>query len=230
MKTEKKLIIAIDGFSSCGKSTVAKQLAKLLHYVYIDTGAMYRAVTLFCINKKLIDKDVVNVQELKKYIKDIDIKFVFNKSINKYETLLNDSVVEDKIRSVLVSDKVSPVSKIDFVRKKMMDLQRQLGENGGVVMDGRDIGTAVFPNADIKIFMTASVQTRAERRYKEMIEKNADVSFEQIRENIEKRDFIDQNRDIAPLKQADDAFVLDNSNLNREQQLKKIIEIVEQKL
>lgn len=230
MKTEKKLIIAIDGFSSCGKSTVAKQLAKLLHYVYIDTGAMYRAVTLFCINKKLIDKDVVNVQELKKYINDIDIKFVFNKSINKYETLLNDSVVEDKIRSVLVSDKVSPVSKIDFVRKKMMDLQRQLGENGGVVMDGRDIGTAVFPNADIKIFMTASVQTRAERRYKEMIEKNADVSFEQIRENIEKRDFIDQNRDIAPLKQADDAFVLDNSNLNREQQLKKIIEIVEQKL
>lgn len=230
MKTEKKLIIAIDGFSSCGKSTVAKQLAKHLHYVYIDTGAMYRAVTLFCINKKLIDKDVVNVQELKKYINDIDIKFVFNKSINKYETLLNDSVVEDKIRSVLVSDKVSPVSKIDFVRKKMMDLQRQLGENGGVVMDGRDIGTAVFPNADIKIFMTASVQTRAERRYKEMIEKNADVSFEQIRENIEKRDFIDQNRDIAPLKQADDAFVLDNSNLNREQQLKKIIEIVEQKL
>lgn len=230
MKTQKKLIIAIDGHSSCGKSTVAKQLAKHLKYIYIDSGAMYRATTLFCFNENLIIGEKVEEDLLKKRMDEFTIDFVFNEQTQRYETWLNGKSVEEEIRSISVSDKVSLVSKIDFVREKMTDLQRKFGKKGGIVMDGRDIGTVVFPNADIKIFMTASAKIRAERRYKELKDKFPDLSFEEILENVEKRDFIDQNRAIAPLKKAKNAFLLDNSHLTQEEQLKKIIEIVERKL
>lgn len=230
MENQKKLIIAIDGYSSCGKSTVAKQLAKHLKYNYIDSGAMYRATTLFCINEKLIAGEKVNKELLKTKINELSIHFAFNPQTESYETWLNGNLVEEEIRTVSVSDKVSLISKIDFVREKMTDLQRKFGKKGGIVMDGRDIGTVVFPNADIKIFMTANTKIRAERRYKELKDKTTNLSFEEILENIEKRDFIDQNRAIAPLKKAEDAFLLDNSHLTQEEQLKKIIEIVKRKL
>lgn len=230
MGTQKKLIIAIDGHSSCGKSTVAKQLANYLKYIYLDSGAMYRATTLFCINENLIVGEKVEKERLKKRIDELTIDFVFNEQTERYETKLNGKLVEEEIRSVSVSDKVSLVSRIDFVRERMTALQRQFGEKGGIVMDGRDIGTVVFPNADIKIFMTASAKIRAERRYKELKDRVSNLSFQEILENVEKRDFIDQNRAIAPLKKAEDAFLLDNSHLTQEEQLKKIIKIVEQKL
>ncbi len=222
----KKLVIAIDGHSSCGKSTVAKQLAKKLNYTYIDSGAMYRAVTLFCIQNNLVNGDVVNIEGLQNSIDDIKIHFTFDEENQQYLTWLNNVLVEDEIRTIEVSDKVSPVSKIGFVRTKLVKLQQDLGEAGGIVMDGRDIGTVVFPNADVKIFMTASVEVRAKRRYDELMAKGDNVSFEEVAKNIEKRDYIDQNREIAPLKQANDAIVVDNSFLTREEQLQKIIGFV----
>lgn len=226
MTDKKKLVIAIDGFSSCGKSTVAKQLAKQLGYTYIDSGAMYRVVTLFAMQNNLISGDVVDAAELKKKINEIKIHFTFDEQSQQYLTWMNAILVENDIRKIEVSDKVSLVSKIDFVRKKLVKLQQELGEQGGIVMDGRDIGTVVFPNADVKLFMTASVEVRAKRRYDELIEKGDKVSYNEVAENIAKRDYLDQNREIAPLKQADDAIVIDNSNLSREEQLQKILEIV----
>lgn len=227
-KNKEKLVIAIDGFSSCGKSTVAKQLAKELNYTYIDSGAMYRVVTLFCMQNNLISNDNVDVEGLRMRIDEIKIHFTFDESKQQYLTWMNSVLVEDDIRKIEVSDKVSLVSKIDFVREKLVKLQQELGKKGGIVMDGRDIGTVVFPNADVKLFMTASVEVRAKRRYDELIEKGDQVSYNEVAENIAKRDFIDQNRDIAPLKQASDAIVVDNGNLTREEQLQKIISIVRQ--
>lgn len=229
-KIDKKLTIAIDGHSSCGKSTVAKSIAKLLGYTYIDSGAMYRAVTLFCIKKKFINDGEVDELKLKEQLANIKIHFTFDTEKQQYLTWLNDELVEDEIREIEVSDNVSTISKIGFVREKLVLLQQEMGKNGGIVMDGRDIGTVVFPNADIKIFMTASVDVRAQRRFDEMNAKGSLVSFEEIRSNIEKRDFMDQNREIAPLKQADDAILIDNSFLTRKEQLNNIIELVSAKI
>ncbi len=222
----KKLTIAVDGHSSCGKSTVAKSIAKQLGYTYIDTGAMYRAVTLYCIKNNIINNGVIDENKLKEHLDKIKIHFTYDKEKDRYLTWLNDDLIENEIREIEVSNNVSLISKIGFVRERMVQLQREMGKNGGVVMDGRDIGTVVFPDADVKIFMTASADIRAQRRYDELTAKGSKVSFDEIKKNIEERDFIDQNREIAPLKQADNAILIDNSNLTREEQLNKILEII----
>lgn len=222
MVSERKLTIAIDGFSSCGKSTVAKALAKRLGYTYIDSGAMYRAVTLFCIQNNLFIQKEVDEERLRKRINEIQIDFRLNEETGNADTYLNGVNIEEEIRTIEVSSWVSPVSKIGFVRKAMVSLQRQMSQGKGVVMDGRDIGTVVFPDADLKIFMTADVRVRAQRRYEELLNKNQQVSLEEIEENIRQRDFIDSNREISPLTQAADAIVLDNSHLSREEQLEWI--------
>lgn len=221
-----KIIIAIDGFSSCGKSTVAKQLASLLGYNYIDTGAMYRAVTLFCLRRNLIINQQVKKEELIALLSEIHIEFKYNKTLQRSETCLNGEIVEEEIRQLPVSDNVSQVSVIREVREKMVALQQKMGQEKGIVMDGRDIGTVVFPNAELKIFMTASPHIRAQRRYDELKAKGQDVLFDDILSNVEMRDHIDQTREESPLRQADDALVLDNSNLSREEQLQWIIDRV----
>lgn len=222
--TDKKLIIAIDGHSSCGKSTVAKDLAKKIGYTYIDSGAMYRVVTLFALRNGLIVNDNVDENKLSHIIDKLSISFKFNKEKQRHETYLNSDMVEDEIRNLEVSDKVSLIAKIKFVREKMVAFQRELSKGGGVIMDGRDIGTVVFPNADLKIFMTADVEIRAIRRFKELKDKGEEISLDEIRENVKKRDFIDENRDESPLKKAKDAIILDNSHLNPEEQLDWIVE------
>ncbi len=228
--SEKKIIIAIDGHSSCGKSTMAKQLAQQLGYIYIDTGAMYRVVTLVALRNGWITDKVPDKAKVIKGLKDIHISFEWDEKQGKNTTFLNGENVEDEIRSLEVSDNVSPISTIAEVREEMVKQQRENGINKGIVMDGRDIGTVVFPNAELKIFMTASPEVRAQRRYLELKEKGLDVSFEEVLANVEGRDKIDSSRAASPLKQADDALVLDNSNLSREEQLKwtinKVKEIV----
>ncbi len=226
MKSKNKdLIIAIDGYSACGKSTFAKAIAKELRYTYIDSGAMYRAVTLYCLNNEIIQANLVDLKELKNKLPNINIESKFNHKLNRYDTYLNNENVEEEIRSVNVSDNVSPVSKIKEVRAKLVEIQRNLSTNKRVVMDGRDIGSVVFPNADIKIFLTASVAVRARRRYDEMISKGLDVSFQDVEKNITERDYIDENRDISPLKKALDAIILDNSNMNVDEQMEWFKEI-----
>jgi cytidylate kinase len=220
------LIIAIDGYSSCGKSTVAKDLARELGYLYIDSGAMYRAVTLYCLRNNLIHNGVVDVEGLVKQIGNIHIQFRRNPSTGKHETFLNGTNVEEEIRTPAVADMVSPVSVIGFVRDAMVRLQREMGKSKGIVMDGRDIGTVVFPAAELKIFMTASPEIRAQRRYDELRAKGLDVSMEDIMKNIADRDRIDSTREISPLRQAEDALVLDNSHLTREEQLTWVLEKV----
>lgn len=214
----KKITIAIDGFSSCGKSTMAKNLSKEIGYIYVDSGAMYRSVTLFCLRNGFIKNDVVDEQALKNHINDINISFSPNKETGTCDTYLNDENVEKQIRSLEVSNYVSPVSAIKFVREAMVKQQQLLGKQKGIVMDGRDIGTVVFPDAELKIFVTASPEVRAERRYLEMTLKGDKVTFEEVLENVKKRDYIDQNRAESPLRKADDAFELDNSYLTLEQQ------------
>ncbi len=223
----KKLVIAIDGHSSCGKSTVAKALAKLLNYTYIDSGAMYRAITLFCISNGLIDNGIVDEVKLKDKIKDIDITFKYNSELNKHETYLNNENIEDEIRGLEVSNNVSIISKVAFVREEMVRLQQKMGDKKSIVMDGRDIGTVVFPNAEIKIFMTADVDIRAERRYKELTEKGDNISLKDIEDNIRNRDFLDETRDVSPLRKADDAIFLNNSKMTREEQLSWILDKIE---
>ncbi|MCD6346017.1 MAG: (d)CMP kinase [Bacteroidales bacterium] len=229
MEPKHKLTIAIDGYSSCGKSTMAKALAKKLHYTYIDSGAMYRAVTLYCIKNNLARGSQIDLDKLEQQMANIHIDFRINSSTKESETYLNNQLVESRIRSIDVSNLVSPVSKISFVRKALVSQQRAFEKNTGIVMDGRDIGTVVFPDADLKIFMTADVQIRAQRRYDELIEKGQEVSMELISKNIEQRDYIDSHRDISPLRQATDAIVLDNSTLTREEQLQWIIDIIEKR-
>ncbi len=216
---EKKIIIAIDGFSSCGKSTVAKSLAKKIKYSYIDSGAMYRAVTLFAMQNGWIVNQEMDEDQIIDNLKNISISFLYDEKTEKNTTFLNGENVEEKIRSIDVSNNVSPISTLKEVRTEMVKFQRKIGENKGVVMDGRDIGTVVFPDAELKIFMTASTEIRAKRRYDEMIAKGLSVSMEVIQKNINERDYIDQNRKESPLKQADDAIVLDNSNLSIDEQL-----------
>ena len=208
-----KIVIAIDGFSSCGKSTMAKELARKIGYVYIDSGAMYRAVTLYCIDNDLFENDTVNESELQKVINTLQITFKINPESGKPETYLNGENVENEIRSMRVSDKVSQVSAIPFVREAMVAQQQALGKQKGVVMDGRDIGTTVFPDAELKIFVTASPETRAQRRLDELQKKGSNVSFEEVLDNVKKRDYIDQNRDNSKMTLAEqDAWLIAQYN------------------
>ncbi|MFW5822287.1 MAG: (d)CMP kinase [Tangfeifania sp.] len=232
--TKKKIIIAIDGHSSCGKSTLAKSLARELEYIYIDSGAMYRAVTLFALrNGLIVNREILNKKELIERLKEIKITFEWDSKTEKNITFLNEENIEDEIRQIEVSNNVSPISTIPEVRKEMVKQQRENGKDKGIVMDGRDIGTVVFPDAELKIFMTASPEIRAKRRFVELQEKGVKVDFDEVLANVEERDNIDSTRETSPLKKADDAIVLDNSNLNREEQLQwalqKANEIIEGK-
>jgi cytidylate kinase len=226
----KKLIIAIDGYSSCGKSTFAKVIAGELNYIYIDSGAMYRTVTLYCLRKGYAGKGDLKVSSILADIKDIDMCFVYNPDIQEYETFLNSENVEREIRGFEVSSHVSRISQIPEVRSRMVELQRQIGFFKGIVMDGRDIGTVVFPDAELKIFMTASVDIRSKRRYDELKSKNIDIEFEEVRRNIIARDIADENRDISPLRRAEDAIVLDNSRMTVAQQMEWVMKIIKEKI
>lgn len=209
----KKITIAIDGFSSCGKSTMAKDLAREIGYIYIDSGAMYRAVTLYCIENGLAENGEIDKEKLKASMNQINISFQLNAETGRPDTYLNGVNVESKIRTMEVSSLVSPVATLDFVREAMVAQQQAMGEEKGIVMDGRDIGTTVFPDAELKIFVTASAEVRAQRRYDELKAKGQEASYEEILANVKERDFIDQNREVSPLRKADDAILLDNSNL-----------------
>ena len=226
---DKRLIIAIDGYSSCGKSTFARSVAKELNYIFIDSGAMYRAVTLFCMRRKFIGEDGLNSAGVLSELRDINIDFIYNPDINEYETFLNSENVEKEIRSIEVTSYVSRISQIPEVRSRLVELQRQIGICKGIVMDGRDIGTVVFPDADIKIFMTASVDIRAKRRYDEMKGKGIVADYEEIKRSIISRDITDENRDISPLRRADDAIILDNSRMSVGEQMSWIKQIIEKK-
>ncbi len=229
--TDKKIIIAIDGYSSSGKSTIAKDIAKVLDYKYIDSGAMYRAVTLFAMQNQIIDNEhTVNEDKLQSLIDHIHINFKYNSEKQRQETFLNDKNVEDEIREMDVSNNVSFISKIGFVRRKMVSFQQDMGKEKGIVMDGRDIGTVVFPDAELKIFMNAKAEVRAERRYLELKEKGLEVSYEEILDNVKKRDHIDETRDESPLKKASDAVELDNSNMNHKEQLDWIVGLVKERI
>ena len=214
----RKITIAIDGFSSCGKSTMAKDLAREIGYIYIDSGAMYRAVTLYCIENGLLHDGQIDVERLRSEIDNIRISFRPNEETNRPDTYLNGVNVENKIRTMEVSAHVSPVAALDFVREAMVRQQQEMGRQKGIVMDGRDIGTTVFPDAELKIFVTASPEIRAQRRYDELKAKGQAADFDEILENVKQRDHIDQNRKVSPLRKADDALLLDNSHLTIEQQ------------
>ena len=226
----KPLIIAIDGYSSCGKSTFAKAIARWLHYIHIDSGAMYRAVTLFALENGLFRNDKLDTKQLISLLPQISIEFRKNPDNGETETYLNGKNVEKDIRSIEVSNKVSEVSRIREVREYLVRLQRLHAGKGGVVMDGRDIGTVVFPQANIKIFMTASPEVRAMRRYKEMLGKGDHGTYEEVLENVKKRDRIDTTRKISPLRKADDALVLDNSDMTVAEQMEWIKDIIRKKL
>ncbi len=222
-----KITIAIDGFSSTGKSTIAKQLATALGYVYVDTGAMYRAVTLFAMEAGVITTENKDIEGLIALLPNVQLHFEFNASKGYAEIFLNGKNVEAYIRSLEVSNLVSTVAAIPEVRVKLVEQQREMGKAKGIVMDGRDIGTVVFPDAELKLFMTASAQVRAERRYKELTEKGDTVAFEAVLANIEQRDHVDSTREDSPLVQADDAIEIDNSYLTRTEQFAKIMALVE---
>ncbi len=227
----KQLTIAIDGHSSCGKSTMAKDLAKEIGYIYVDTGAMYRAVTLYAMRQGLIDAEGnINVEELEKQLADINISFQLNKETGRPDTFLNGENVEAQIRTMEVSAHVSPVATLPFVRRKLVEEQQKMGEGGGIVMDGRDIGTVVFPNADLKIFVTASAEVRAERRYKELKEKGEAADYDEILENVKQRDYIDTHRETSPLKKADDALELDNSHMTIDEQRQWLLDRVRERI
>ena len=219
----KKLIIAIDGFSSCGKSTMAKDLAKEIGYTYIDSGAMYRAVTLFCIQQNLFQGDALDVDKLSTMIDNIKIQFIFNPATGRSDTWLNGRNVEKEIRTMEVADKVSPVSAVGFVRRAMVVLQQEMGKEKGIVMDGRDIGTVVFPEAELKIFVTARPEVRAQRRLDELLAKGETAAFQEVLDNVEKRDKIDSTRKESPLRQAGDAILLDNSDISIPEQKKWLV-------
>lgn len=223
----KQIIIAIDGYSSCGKSTMAKQLAKRLGYIYVDTGAMYRAVTLYALQHQLMHKEqhVVDVVGLVNALPDIHITFRNNEE-GKPQTYLNGVNVEKDIRGMEVAEWVSHVAVIPEVRTALVQQQQRMGEHKGIVMDGRDIGTVVFPNAELKVFVTASAEVRAQRRYDELIQKGAKADFKEILANVQERDHIDTTRETSPLRKADDAITLDNSNMTIDQQLQWLVDKV----
>ncbi len=220
----KRITIAIDGFSSCGKSTMAKALARNVGYLYFDSGAMYRAVSLYCMQNNLIADGVIDTKVLREKIKDIHITFEADPATKDSITFLNGVNVEHEIRSLEVSRVVSQVAALDFVRSEMIEQQREMGKQKGIVMDGRDIGTTVFPDAEMKVFVTASAEVRAQRRYDELTARGDKPDFNEILENVLQRDHIDQTREVSPLKKADDALLLDNSNLTREEQMDWLIE------
>lgn len=224
----KKITIAIDGFSSTGKSTLAKQLAKHLGYVYVDTGAMYRAVAFFAMQNGYISKDFFDKQTLINSLSFIKLHFVFNSELGFAEMYLNDSNVEKDIRTLEVSNFVSLVAEVSEVRAKLVEQQQEMGKEKGIVMDGRDIGTVVFPDAELKIFMTASAETRAQRRFDELNEKGQEVSYEQVLKNVVDRDYIDTHRDDSPLRMADDAIEIDNSYLTKDEQFNAVLEMVDE--
>lgn len=210
----KKITIAIDGFSSCGKSTMAKALARRIGYVYVDTGAMYRAVTLFALRHHLFNlDDSVKADALEQLMPEVNIRFQLNEATQQPETLLNGELVEQEIRGMLVSSHVSAVAALPFVRKAMVAQQQAMGRDKGVVMDGRDIGTTVFPDAELKIFVTASPEVRAQRRYDELAAKGMQADYDAILKNVQERDYIDTHREVSPLRKADDAIELDNSHM-----------------
>jgi len=222
----KKITIAIDGHSSTGKSTLAKQLAKTLNYIYIDTGAMYRAVTLFAMQQGFITSDSFDADQLVANLNHVFLSFKFNEDLGFAEIYLNDENVEDKIRSIEVSNFVSKIAEVSAIRTKLVQQQKKYGIDKGVVMDGRDIGTVVFPDAELKIFMTASAEIRAERRFLEMQEKSPDITFDEVLKNVVERDKIDSSREDSPLIVAENAVMIDNSNLNKEQQFHMILDLV----
>lgn len=214
-----KIIIAIDGHSSCGKSTMAKALAQQVGYIYVDSGAMYRAVTLFALRHQLFNADgSVKAEDLQARMSDVKVHFKLDPATNLPVTYLNEERVEDEIRTLEVSQHVSPIAALPFVREAMTAAQQAMGEEKGIVMDGRDIGTAVFPHAELKIFVTASAEVRAQRRFEELQVKGLPASYEDILKNVQERDYIDSHREVSPLRQAEDALVLDNSHLTREEQ------------
>lgn len=227
----KKITIAIDGHSSCGKSTMAKALAKKLGYIYVDTGAMYRAVTLYCMRNDLFDADGnVNTEALQAAMPDVKVSFKFNEETGRPDTYLNGERVEDIIRSIEVSNNVSKVAAIPFVREAMVEQQREMGKEKGIVMDGRDIGTTVFPDAELKIFVTASAEVRAQRRYDELQAKGMPADYDDILKNVQERDYIDSHREVSPLRQADDALLLDNSHMTIEEQDEWLMKAYEQRI
>ena len=230
----KKITIAIDGHSSCGKSTMAKDLAREVGYVYVDTGAMYRSVTLYALRHDLFCEDgSVKTDALEQQMADIRISFKFNPETGRPDTYLNNECVEKEIRSLEVSNHVSPIAAIPFVRTAMVAQQQQMGKDKGVVMDGRDIGTTVFPDAELKIFVTASAKVRAQRRYDELQAKGMPADFDDILKNVEERDYLDSHREVSPLRKADDAILLDNSDMTIPEQkqwlLDRFNEIINQK-
>jgi len=220
------ITIAIDGFSSTGKSTLAKQLAKHLGYVYVDSGAMYRAVTYFAMQNKLVSEDYLDKEGLIKKLPEIKLHFQFNPELGFAEMFLNDVNIENEIRTIEVSRLVSKIAEISEVRAKLVEQQQAMGKNKAVVMDGRDIGTVVFPDAELKLFMTASAHTRAKRRHDELIEKGQHVSYEDVLQNVQERDYIDTHRDDSPLVKAHDAIEIDNSTLTKKEQFDLVLDLI----
>ena len=227
----KKITIAIDGFSSCGKSTMAKELAKKIGYIYVDTGAMYRSVTLFAMRHGLFNADgSVKTDALKQQMSNIDITFKFNEKAGRPDTYLNGECVEEAIRTLEVSNHVSPIAAIPFVRAAMVARQQRMGKDKGIVMDGRDIGTTVFPEAELKVFVTASAEVRAQRRYDELKEKGMPANFDDILKNVQERDYIDSHREVSPLRKAADAIELDNSHMTIAEQNDWLMRQVQQRI
>ena len=226
----KKITIAIDGHSSCGKSTMAKDLAREVGYVYVDTGAMYRSVTLYALRNGLFTDDGIKEDALRMAMPNIKISFKFNPETGRPDTYLNGELVEQEIRTMEVSNHVSPIATLGFVREAMVAQQQQMGKDKGVVMDGRDIGTVVFPDAELKIFVTASAEVRAQRRYDELKSKGMEANFDEILKNVQERDYIDSHREVSPLKKADDAIELDNSNMTIAEQKAWLMQKFEERL
>ena len=222
-----KIIITIDGWSSCGKSTLARQLAQELNYLYVDSGAMYRAITLYFLRNHV---DWTDKKEVHKALGDISLEFIYNPKSLQSEMYLNGENVEYVIRDLVVAEKVSDVAAIREVREYAVAEQKKMGKSRGIIMDGRDIGTVVFPDAELKIFMTADNEVRVERRFKELFEKNPNVTIDEVKTNLELRDYIDSHRDVSPLRKADDAIILDNTNLTEREQFQKVLKLAREQM
>ncbi len=225
----KKITIAIDGYSSCGKSTLAKELAKELNYIFVDYGAMYRAVTFFVAQKNLVTSNSIDKKAIIDILHEVNLSFQLNEETKTPEIYLNGENIEKEIRTPFVSSLVSKVAAIKEVREKLVEEQRKMGENGGIIMDGRDIGSVVFPHAELKLFVTAEIATRVERRYAEMIAKGEEVTRQEVEKNLIERDHLDSTREESPLIQTEDAIVLDNTNLNRKEQLELALTLVKER-